>query len=439
MCRASHPRGSIPMLPIRPARAYGKPARLSQGISSRPIVLSVALCGLVIARNVIGMMSALKRQPTISSLATAELEYELPERLIATRPVEPRDSARMLVMSRSSDAIEHAHVRDLPGFLQAGDALVFNTTAVAPARLIGMRLATGGKVEGLFLHDVPAMNGHARWQVLLHAGGRLKSGDRIALNSRSSGAEPCVIELVDREQDQWIVQVQGAQSTAEVLEAVGLTPLPPYILKARGACALADEFDRRWYQTMYADPRKRKSVAAPTAGLHFTPELLDQLFAKGIERVDVTLHVGAGTFKPITAATLAGHRLHSEQFEVSAAAIGAINRARLRSGGSEASRGGRIIAVGTTSVRTLESLAWNDLDPSNSGNGVHGSTDLLIAPPYEFRCVNGLLTNFHLPRSTLLALVAAMVGLDRLKAVYRVAIDKGYRFYSYGDAMLIVP
>lgn len=372
------------------------------------------------------------------SLATSELDYELSEGLIATRPAEPRDDARLMVVRRSSVEIEHVHVRDLPRLLNAGDALVFNTTAVAPARLVGHRESTGGKIEGLFLHEEPSDDDTLRWRVMLHAGGKLQAGDRIVLKAEYL-PPACVIELREKVGAEWIVSVRGAESTAMALRHVGRTPLPPYILKARGGETIRDEQDREWYQTVYADRHEQKSVAAPTAGLHFTPEVLKGIAERNIERIDVTLHVGPGTFMPVTSATLGEHHMHFEEYEVSAQAIEALRRIchdRRKSGG------GRMIAVGTTTVRTLESLDWKSLDSATGPQhlpGVRGSTDLLIAPPFEFQCVDGMLTNFHLPRSTLLALVAAMVGLDRLKVIYRTAIDMGYRFYSYGDAMLVLP
>jgi S-adenosylmethionine:tRNA ribosyltransferase-isomerase len=212
--------------------------------------------------------------------------------------------------------------------------------------------------------------------------------------------------------------------------------LPPYIQRARHVqgIEISDERDRQWYQTTYADPRRRRSVAAPTAGLHFTPHLLEAMTNRGVQRLDVTLHVGPGTFKPVAAETLAEHTMHTEFFEVDERTVQALRETRRR---IERAGRGRIIAVGTTTVRTLESLP-SPLSATTDGP-MAGETDLLIAPPYEFRLVDGMLTNFHLPRSTLLALVAAMVGLERLLAIYREAVEREYRFYSYGDAMLILP
>lgn len=368
-----------------------------------------------------------------SSLATDSLDYHLPADRIATHPVDPRDSAKMLVMRRSdASGIEHRHVRDLPEYLFAGDALVFNNTAVAPARLeMRRRSGEGGRVGGLFLAEVSAHP--LRWIIMLRSGGRISLGERLALLDHDGRITVLSLRIAQHAGDQWQVEVEGAPTTSEALDRVGRTPLPPYILKARHEQheTYRDQDDQRWYQTVYADAARRQSVAAPTAGLHFTPELLHAIEARGVRRIDVTLQVGPGTFKPVTAATLGQHRMHSEWFEVSAGALRSLRDIRAASG--------RVIAIGTTSTRTLESLPDDAMVQAESCGGVRGSTDLLIAPGHAFRHLDGLLTNFHLPRSTLLALVAAMVGLDRLLAVYREAIARGYRFYSYGDAMLILP
>ena len=364
------------------------------------------------------------------SISVDELDYHLPSGLIATRPAEPRDSARMLVLWRSNDRLEHRQVRDLPEYMQAGDSMVFNTTRVLPARFFGRR-ATGGKVEGLFLEQQEIKGDWPNWLVMLKAGGRLVPGDLIELFDRDGGESLVVLKLLHKQGGDWWVQALGTGDTFAWLHRIGHTPLPPYIIKARGSESSDDEVDRKWYQTVYADSSRAGSVAAPTAGLHFTDDLLSRIAAMGAQRIDVTLHVGPGTFKPVTAATLAEHPMHSESFEVTGD-----NLEKLRT------QMGRVIAVGTTTVRTLESLPDplpNHSSPPENCGGLRGTTDLLIAPPHEFRLVDGMLTNFHLPRSTLLALVAAMVGLNRLKAVYQQAIDRGYRFYSYGDAMLILP
>ena len=374
----------------------------------------------------------------VTTLRTEDLDYHLPPELIATRPAEPRDSARMLVMSRSHEKIEHRLVRDLPDYLRPGDRLVFNNTSVVPARLIGNRRDTGGRVEGLFVRECTDPNsvGDVRWLIMAKAGGRLRPGIRIQLLNRQGQPGGFGLELVEKIGAEWMARLEPpGTSTAAALDATGRTPLPPYILHARGEEAVADDFDRARYQTVYADAARQQSVAAPTAGLHFTPQLLAALASKGVERIDITLHVGLGTFAPVKAATLGEHRMHAEWFEVPAAAVEA-----LRGPSPPSALSSRIIAVGSTSVRTLESLPH----PLGGQRGqicgpIAGMTDLMIAPPHEFRLVDGMLTNFHLPRSTLLALVGAMVGLDRLKAVYRNAIQNRYRFFSYGDAMLIVP
>jgi S-adenosylmethionine:tRNA ribosyltransferase-isomerase len=400
-----------------------------------------------------------RSEPVAPDLPVDALDYALPDGLIATAPANPRDSARMMVVrlvATDDDAIEHRHIRDLPDYLHAGDALVFNTSAVLPARFFGRRVdpgSGGGRVEGLFLGTTTAdAKSDARsWRVMLRSNGRLRAGMQIELATRDGKAGGVVLTLRDKHEDAWQVDVDGAGDVhpAAVLDRLGVTPLPPYILRARQSQASAaapadreaaaddaDDLDRAWYQTVYADPNQRGSVAAPTAGLHFTDNLLGRLADQGVERVDVVLHVGHGTFKPVTATTLAEHDMHTESFVVPAR-----SRARLADRLAHREAGdttGRIIAVGTTSVRVLESLDRQDLRSGASAD-LYGETDLLIAPPYVFRHIDGLLTNFHLPRSTLLALVGAMVGLDRLHAIYREAIARSYRFYSYGDAMLILP
>lgn len=361
-------------------------------------------------------------------LRVSDLDYALPERLIATRPIAgARDAARMMVLSRSDPGrLEHLNVRDLPALLHKGDALVFNRSAVARARLKGVRAKTGGSVEGLFLST---RDDASSWRVLLKSNGRLRPGDRIALVGPCSESANVTLELRERDGAEWQVDVKPGPASVEeaiaLLERIGHTPLPPYILRARGKrCDISDELDRAWYETVYADtaPAMRQSVAAPTAGLHFTPEILAELDERGMRRLHVALHVGAGTFQPVTAEVLSQHRMHSEQYEVPRETLEGLANAD------------RVIAVGTTTVRTLESL------PVEVVKGpIAGSTNLLIAPGYRFRSVDGMLTNFHLPRSTLLALVAAMLGLERVKEAYRVAIEREYRFYSYGDCMLILP
>jgi len=360
-------------------------------------------------------------------MRTDELDYNLPEGLIATRPADPRDSARMMVVSRSRPDIVHSTVHDLPTFMHRGDLLVLNNTAVAAARFRVRRTDTGGEGEGLYLHEA----GPGEWVALLKTNARLHTRDRLDLlhgNSRESA--PIRLTLIEKLGDgSWRMAVSSPIPAAVTLEVHGLTPLPPYIRRARGPEGFEDAADRAWYQTVYADLTRAESVAAPTAGLHFTPDLLCRLEEMGVLRAWTTLHVGAGTFKPIATGIVEEHPIHSERFAVPRATLSAIES--IRSGG------GRSLAVGTTTVRALESI-----DPAalkSDRDLFAGDTSLMIAPGHQFRWIDGLLTNFHLPRSTLLALVAAIIGLDRVHELYRRAIAERYRFYSYGDCMLILP
>ncbi|MDY7110465.1 MAG: tRNA preQ1(34) S-adenosylmethionine ribosyltransferase-isomerase QueA [Planctomycetota bacterium] len=382
-------------------------------------------------------MTGADRSPSTtgsSSLPTAALDYDLPQHLIAMRPAEPRDSARLLVVRRSGDSIEHRVVRDLPEYLAADDLLVFNDTAVAPARLFARREETGGRLEGLFLEEIEK----GRWRIMLKPARRLKPGHRLELTTLEGAAGEWALELEANEGGEWIARLDPPRPAEIVLNELGGTPLPPYIIRARraGAKRFDDADDRRWYQTVYADPGRRGSVAAPTAGLHFTPALLKAIDKRGVQRRHVTLHVGPGTFKPISADTVGEHDMHAEWYEAPRGTIAALRAAKERRAVGPAPTP-RVLAVGTSTVRTLESLP--DPLPPASDASITGETELLIAPPYPFRYVDGMLTNFHLPRSTLLALVASMIGLDRVLAVYREAVKREYRFYSYGDAMLILP
>jgi S-adenosylmethionine:tRNA ribosyltransferase-isomerase len=355
-----------------------------------------------------------------------QLDYVLPPNLIATHPATPRDAARLLVVHCSSGQIEHSKVRDLPNWLDPADLLVRNDSSVLAARLMGQRAVDGsrggGRVEGLFL----CAHEDGDWTVLLTAGGKLAEGQLIVLHGPEG--EQTTIRLKSKEGRYWRVSFESTDSTQDVLSQIGRTPLPPYILKARRSRGevVEEREDREWYRTIFARADRSGSVAAPTAGLHFTPEIDARITELGVRQAFVTLHVGEGTFRPVTSARLEDHKMHFESWCVDADEIDA-----LRCGPKH---GGRMIAVGTTTTRVLESL------PKQLPDGpLSGDTDLLISPGHAFRRVDGLLTNFHLPRSTLLALVAAFTGLDLLHEIYSTAIEERYRFYSYGDAMLVVP
>jgi S-adenosylmethionine:tRNA ribosyltransferase-isomerase len=352
-------------------------------------------------------------------LRTDELDYPFDERCIATQPAEPRDSARMMVVERESGAVHHAQVRDIGQWLHGGDTLLVNRTRVAHARLVLRRERDDRAFEGL----LAAPMGGDRWLLLARGARRLHAGERLAMVGED-GASGAVVHCVEKTRDGWVVRFEDGIDAHAAIERAGRTPVPPYILKARGEQARPDAFDRERYQTVYANDARMHSVAAPTAGLHFTPELLARLEAQGLRRATITLEVGMGTFRPVETDWLAQHQMHRERCEVPVETL-AILRDR--------ESAGRRVVVGTTTVRALESLpdplpqqTWRD------------EASLMIQPGHRFRFVDALMTNFHLPRSTLLALVGAFVGLDRLKSLYELAQKRGYRFYSYGDCMLIV-
>ncbi len=336
-------------------------------------------------------------------------DYELPERLIAQRPADRRDAARLLVVRRDAQELEHRHIRDLPAILNSVDRIVFNDTKVLPARLIGRRESTGGKWEGLYLRTLES----GEWELMAKTRGYPKPGERIVTDNGLS------LVLAGRTADKhWLMRPDADGPAIELLQRYGTIPLPPYIRKGR-----ADSPDAERYQTVYA--AVPGSVAAPTAGLHFTTELLAELVAKGISQSRVTLHVGLGTFAPIQTADPTKHDIHAEWCHVSQDAIVEIAATK--------ASGGRVIAVGTTSARSLESAA-----ASGTLQAFSGETRLFIHPPFSFRVLDGLLTNFHLPRTTLLLLVQALAGSELLRRAYEEAIRSEYRFYSYGDAMLIL-
>jgi S-adenosylmethionine:tRNA ribosyltransferase-isomerase len=365
-------------------------------------------------------------------------QFELPKELIASRPTAVRDESRLLVIDRQRKTITHSHIRQLPAWLHEHDLLVFNNTKVLPARLFGFRTATGGRWEGLYVEGTPS--GH--WHILSETRGRLLPGETITVLPSSASLmtdetgdglhEPSVVRstvpekslvltlLEKRDDGGWIVAPSSDVPAVELLEEFGSLPLPPYMGRK-----LADADDRERYQTQFASVPG--AVAAPTAGLHFTTGLLDNCRAAGVRTAELTLHVGIGTFRPVSVSNLAEHRMHEEWCRLPPEACAAVAEARQHQG--------RVVAVGTTSIRTLESAALSGGIPLSPWQG---RTSLFIQPGFQFRAVDCLLTNFHLPGSTLLVLVAALAGYDLIMEAYRQAIAERYRFYSYGDAMLIV-
>ncbi|MFL6830861.1 MAG: tRNA preQ1(34) S-adenosylmethionine ribosyltransferase-isomerase QueA [Sphingomicrobium sp.] len=335
-------------------------------------------------------------------------DFELPEDRIALRPARPRDSARLLVIDGAE--LSDRHVLDLPKLLRPGDVLVFNDTKVIPAQLEGRR---GDASIGATLHK---REGPREWRAFLRNAKRARVGDTIAF-----GTDVAASVMEKSGDGSALLRFHGDEPVELLLERAGRMPLPPYIASRREV----DDADRKDYQTMFA--REEGAVAAPTAALHFTPRLLDALDARGIGRETLTLHVGAGTFLPVKADDTAGHVMHSEWGRIDAATAERLNVAR--------AAGGRLIPVGTTSLRLLESAA----DANGAIAPFEGDTGIFITPGYRFKAVDGLVTNFHLPRSTLFMLVSALMGLDVMKSAYVHAIGAGYRFYSYGDASLLLP
>jgi S-adenosylmethionine:tRNA ribosyltransferase-isomerase len=387
-------------------------------------------------------------------------DYTLPEELIAQVPADRRDASRLMVVERDSRQVRHHQFVEFPELLAPGDLLVMNDTRVLPARLIGFRTATGGKWEGLFLREEP----EGRWRIIGQTRGRLQPGESITLlpadpsrddhskaASSVDGTSPELLLVLERQADEgaWIVRPQSSQPQSDpirtpvldLLERFGTMPLPHYMHRD----ARPEDWER--YQTTYA--ARPGAVAAPTAGLHFTPEILERCRERGIATARVTLHVGLGTFRPISVSRLSEHRMHHEWCELPAETVEAIRETK--------AHGGRVIAVGTTTVRTLEAAVRQSAasggreSPARTSNDVRiggltpprspapwrGETDLFIKPPFEFQVVDAMLTNFHLPQSTLLVLVATFAGRERILRAYAEAIEQRYRFYSYGDAMLI--
>ena len=330
----------------------------------------------------------------------------MPEELIAQTPATPRDSSRLLVYNRAEKKIEHKIFRDILQYLKEGDVLVVNNTKVLPARLYA-HTENGGAVEVLLLKRLEK----DKWEVLVKPGKKCKIGTNLEISDELSLTVEGITDSGER-----IVRFHYDGVFEEILDKVGNMPLPPYIKKKLE--------DKNRYQTVYA--KTDGSAAAPTAGLHFTPELLKAVKDKGVEIAEVLLHVGLGTFRPVKEDIITDHKMHSEYYEVSEQSANIINKAKRE--------GRRIIAVGTTSVRTLESVA----DENGLLKPCHGNTEIFIYPPYKFKCVDALITNFHLPESTLIMLVSAMTGREEILSVYKTAVEQKYRFFSFGDAMMIV-
>ena len=346
-----------------------------------------------------------------------DLNYYLPEELIAQQPSSERTQSRLLVLERAKSALKDRVFANICDYFRAGDCLVLNNTRVLAARFFATR-QSGAKLEGLFLEQGDS----DLWHVMLKNSRKIKQGEEIRLLDTKKGDYCGAIASVKLDDGTWLLDVKSSLSVEKTLEVIGFAPLPPYIKREQGGDA--PEEDRERYQTVFA--RDAGAVAAPTAGLHFTDELIDKLCGMGVEFAEVTLHVGAGTFKPVTCENVEDHEIHSERYCVSAEAAAKINAVK--------KRGGRVIAIGTTSIRTLESSCLE------SGEVVAGSGDtrLFVMPGYRFKVIDGMVTNFHLPKSTLLALVGAFTGMEQIMAAYQHAVEKGYRFFSYGDAMLIL-
>ena len=349
-------------------------------------------------------------------MKTEKLYYDLPSELIAQQPLAVRSDSRLLVLDRSDGDIQDSRFNRIGDFLSPGDCLVLNDTKVVPARFFARR-RTGAKIEGLFLTE--QIDG--TWTVYLKGIRKLTSGEHIYLKDRQQ-ADFCQAVLIEKlDQGKCLLQLKTDMNAPIILEKIGFPPLPPYIRRDADAAVAAMDMSR--YQTVYA--RHAGAVAAPTAGLHFTQPLVERLKKAGINFAFITLHVGAGTFKPITSENLEDHKIHQEQFSLNEENAEIINKAK--------NQRGRIIPVGTTSTRVLETIA-----SGSKITATGGTTELFITPGYTFKIIDALITNFHLPKSTLLALVAAFAGLEHILAAYHHAIEQRYRFYSYGDAMLII-
>ena len=344
-----------------------------------------------------------------------DFDYELPEELIAQKPADKRDASRLLVVHRETGETEHRHFYDILEYLNEGDCLVLNNSKVLPARLYGIKDGTGAKVEFLLIKRIDG----DRWETMVRPGKRLKPGDSVMF----SEAPLLKADIIDYGNDGTrIVEFSYDGIFMERLEEIGSMPLPPYIERQ------SENEDRDRYQTVYC--REEGSVAAPTAGLHFTEELLEKARAKGVELAYVTLHVGIGTFRPVKCENIEDHSMHFEEYHIDEETADTINRAK--------AEGRRVISVGTTSTRTMESAAYFDEEKGCwQVSAGENSTGIFIYPGYEFRIIDSLITNFHLPKSTLLMLISALYDREKILEVYQEAIRERYRFFSYGDAMFI--
>lgn len=341
-------------------------------------------------------------------MKTSDFYYELPQEQIAQTPIEPRDHSRLMVLHKGSDLIEHKHFYDIIDYLDEGDCLIVNDSRVIPARIYGYKEDTGAKIEFLLLKQIDGN----RWETLVKPGKKAKVGTRFVFGDGLLKAE--VLEVT--EDGNRIVNLESEENIYTTLDKIGQMPLPPYITKKLE--------DQERYQTVYSN--ELGSAAAPTAGLHFTNELLDKIRDKGVNIGYVTLHVGLGTFRPVKVDDVTKHKMHSEHYEIPAETAELINQTK--------ANGKRVIAVGTTSCRTLESVAaeFGEIKPCD------GYTDIFIYPGFEFKVLDGLLTNFHLPESTLIMLVSAFYGYEKTMKAYEVAVKENYRFFSFGDAMAIL-
>lgn len=344
----------------------------------------------------------------MTDLKKSDFYFELPQELIAQDPLEDRSASRLLVLNKDTGAVEHRHFKEITNYLRPGDCLVLNNTKVIPARLMGIKEDTGAAIEVLLLkrreNDI--------WETLVRPGKKARPGTKIVFGEGALTAE--VLEVV--EEGNRLIRFSYEGIFEEVLDQLGEMPLPPYITHKLQ--------DKNRYQTVYA--KYEGSAAAPTAGLHFTEKLLEEIRAMGVKTVFVTLHVGLGTFRPVKAENLSDHHMHSEHYEITQETANVINRTK--------ENGGRVICVGTTSCRTVESAA----DENGRVQAGCGDTDIFIYPGYRFRVLDCLVTNFHLPESTLVMLVSALAGRENVLAAYREAVEEGYRFFSFGDAMFVI-